>query len=378
MPDGPLKGLELRSLVTATKLMLSLEEVAVGECGLDEVVVRVEAAPINPSDLALLLGPADLATGAAGGTAERPTYTAAIPSECARVVAPRLNESLPVGNEGAGTVVRAGDAARHLLGRRVGMLGGGMFTQYRRLAAKDCVALPDGATAADGASMFVNPLTALAMVETMRREGHKALVHTAAASNLGQMLNRVCLADGVELVNIVRSAEQAASLRNIGARHVVDSTAADFREALTDAAAETGATLAFDAIGGGKLANAILHAMEAAVNRGGAGYSRYGSSTYKQVYIYGSLDTAPTVIDRGFGLSWGLSGFLLTPFLAKIGPDAIAALKGRIARELTTTFASHYSRTISLAEALGPQTVAAYARKATGAKYVIDPSRGAA
>ncbi len=376
MSDLPAHGLELRSTVTADgRLVLDLREVAVGEPGPGELLVRVEAAPINPSDLGLLLGPADLATMEAGGSGDRPTLTATVPPQRMGMMKPRIDESMAVGNEGAGTVVAAGPDLADMVGRRVGMLGGGMYTQYRTLRARDCVALPDGAGAADGASMFVNPLTALAMVETMRAEGHTALIHTAAASNLGRMLNRVCLADGVRLVNIVRSAEQAAILRGIGATRIVDSTAENFREALTDAVADTGATIAFDAIGGGKLANTILHAMEAAANRTAAAYSRYGSATFKQVYIYGSLDVGPTIIDRGFGLSWAVSGFLLTPFLGKIGPAAAQALKDRVARELLTTFASHYTHTVSLAEALEPATVEAYARKATGAKYLIDPSR---
>ncbi|WP_375426921.1 zinc-binding dehydrogenase [uncultured Sphingomonas sp.] len=376
MSDQPYQGLELRSTVFADgRLVLDLQDIAVGEPGRGEVVVRVEASPINPSDLGLLLGPADLATMTAGGSRDRPTLTATIPPQRMGMMKPRIDEPMAVGNEGAGTVVAAGPELQELVGKRVGMLGGSMYTRFRKLRARDCIVLPEGASAADGASMFVNPLTALAMVETMRAEGHTALIHTAAASNLGRMLNRICLADGVELVNIVRSAEQAAILREIGARHIVDSTAENFREALTDAVAETGATLAFDAIGGGKLANTILHAMEAAANRTAATYSRYGSATFKQVYIYGSLDVGPTIIDRGFGLSWGVCGFLLTPFLGKIGQEAVQALKDRVARELLTTFASHYTHTISLAEALEPATVEAYARKATGAKYLLDPSR---
>lgn len=375
MPDS-LTGLELRSTVSSDgRLTLSLEPATLTPPGPDELIVRVEAAPINPSDLGLLLGPADLATLEPGGTPERPLLTAAIPQARMAAMKARLDQSLPVGNEGAGTVVAAGENVAHLLGRRVGMIGGAMYAQYRKIAARDCIPLREGATAADGASMFVNPLTALSMVETLRIEGHKALVHTAAASNLGQMLNRICIADGVPLVNIVRSEAQAAILREIGARYIVDSSAPDFREQLTDAIAETGATLAFDAIGGGRLVNTILHAMEAAANRTATEYSRYGSSVFKQVYIYGALDLAPTELDRGYGFAWSVSGFLLTPFLAKLGMEGVMRLRARVAAELTTTFASHYTATISLADALDPQTVAAYARKATGEKFLIDPSR---
>jgi len=373
---NPLTGLELRSTVSSDgNLTLSLEPVTLAAPGPDEVIVRVEAAPLNPSDLGLLLGPADMATLKAGGTAEHPTLTASIPSARMPAMKPRLDQSMAVGNEGAGTVVLAGENVAGLLGKKVGMLGGAMYAQYRKIAARDCIVLPEGATAADGASMFVNPLTALSMVETLRMEGHKALVHTAAASNLGQMLNRICIADDVKLVNIVRSEAQAQILRDIGARYIVDSSAPDFREKLTDAIAETGATLAFDAIGGGKIVNTILHAMEAAANRTATAYSRYGSSTWKQVYVYGMLDTSPTELDRGYGLAWGVSGFLVTPFLMKLGLEGTLRLRARVAAELTTTFASHYTNTISLAEALDPKVVEAYAKKATGEKYLIDPSR---
>ncbi len=369
-------GLELRSTVTSGgELRLDLVDVTLPAPGPDDVIVRVEASPINPSDLGLLLGPADMASLQPGGSPERPTLVATIPQDRMRMMKPRLDESMAVGNEGAGTVVQAGENQQAMIGKRVGMLGGAMYTQFRKLPARDCIELPDGASAADGASMFVNPLTALAMVETMRREGHSALIHTAAASNLGQMLNRICIADGVKLVNIVRSAAQAKILQDIGAQYVVDSTAPDFRERLTDAVAETGATLAFDAIGGGRLANTILHAMEAAANRNAKAYSRYGSSTFKQVYIYGALDLGVTELDRGFGLTWSVSGFLLTPFLQKIGMADTMKLRARVAAELTTTFASHYTSTISLAEALDPTIVAEYAKKATGEKYLIDPSR---
>jgi len=373
---NPLTGLELRSTISSDgNLTLSLEPVTLAAPGPDEVIVRVEAAPLNPSDLGLLLGPADMATLKTGGTADHPTLTATIPAARMPAMKPRLDQSMAVGNEGAGTVVLAGENVAELLGKKVGMLGGSMYAQYRKIAARDCIVLPEGATAADGASMFVNPLTALSMVETLRMEGHKALVHTAAASNLGQMLNRICIADGVPLVNIVRSEAQAAILREIGAKYIVDSSAPDFREKLTDAITETGATLAFDAIGGGRIVNTILHAMEAAINRTATAYSRYGSATWKQVYVYGMLDTSPMELDRGYGLAWGVSGFLVTPFLMKLGLEGTLRLRARVAAELTTTFASHYTNTISLAEALDPAVVEAYAKKATGEKYLIDPSR---
>ena len=370
-----LTGLELRSTVTNNgKLVLNLEEVTVTAPGPDEVVVRIEAAPINPSDLGLLLGPADMTTLTASGTADRPVLTLDIPPQRMPAMAARLGESMAVGNEGAGTVILAGENVAGLLGKKVGMIGGAMYAQFRKIAAGGIIPLPEGATAADGASMFVNPLTALSFVETMRNEGHKAIVHTAAASNLGQMLNRICIADGVPLVNIVRSAEQVAILREIGATIIIDSSAEDFQAQLTEACHATGATLAFDAIGGGKLANQILHAMEAAASRGQA-YSRYGSSVLKQVYIYGMLDTGITTLDRQFGLSWSVSGWLLTPFLMKAGMETNMRLRQRVADELTTTFASNYTATIGLAEALQADVVKAYQRKATGEKYLIDPTR---
>ena len=376
MTEHGLTSRELRSTITSSgELRLTLEDVEVGEPAPDEIVVRVEAAPINPSDLALLLGPADLATLQAVGTKDNPSVVAQVPTDRLRMLQARFDQSLPVGNEGAGTVIKAGANAQALLRRKVGMLGGAMLTKYRRLPTRDCIVLPEHATAADGASMFVNPLTALAMVETMRLEGHKALVNTAAASNLGQMLNRVCIADGVVLVNIVRSPIQVALLRDLGAKYVVDSASPNFRSELTGVIAATGATLAFDAIGGGRLVNRILHAMEAAISRTSTAYSRYGSSTLKQVYVYGGLNTSPTELDRGFGMAWSVGGFLLTNFLNKVGVEGILQLRERVARELTTTFASHYTTTISLPEALRPTTIIAYAKKSTGEKYLVDPSQ---
>src|SRR3984957_392457 len=371
-------GLELRSLIKKSgELEISLHRVPTREPSADEVVVRVEAAPINPSDLGLLLGAADMATARASGSNDAPVITAEVPEAAMKGMAGRLDESMPVGNEGAGVVVRTGssDAAKALMGKTVAMIGGAMYAQYRTMRAKDCLVLPAGTTPAEGASCFVNPLTALGMVETMRREGHKALVHTAAASNLGQMLNRVCIKDGIGLVNIVRSPQQVDILRKIGAKHICDSTAPAFMDDLTNALVETGATLAFDAIGGGKLAGQILTCMEIAANKTAKVYSRYGSSVYKQVYIYGGLDTRPIELNRAFGMAWGVGGWLLFPFLQKIGAADGERLRQRVAAELKTTFASHYTKEVSLQEVLQLSNVAAYAKRATGEKYLINPNK---
>ena len=373
-------GLQLRSLIkNGGELEISLASVPTPEPGPDEVVVRVEASPINPSDLGLLVGAADMTTAKASGTKDSPVITAKGPEAGMRAMAGRLDESMPVGNEGAGIVIKTGssDAAKALMGKTVAMIGGAMYAQYRCLRVAECLPLPAGITPAEGASCFVNPLTALGMTETMRREGHKALVHTAAASNLGQMLNKICLKDGIGLVNIVRSEEQAGILRKIGARHVVDSTAASFMDDLTNALVETGATIAFDAIGGGKLAGQILTGMETAINKTAKVYSRYGSSVHKQVYIYGGLDLRPTELNRGFGMAWDVGGWLLTPFLQKIGPADGARLRQRVVDELKTTFASHYTQIVSLQEALQLNHIATYGKRATGEKYLINPNKGA-
>ena len=371
-------GLELRSLIKKSgELEISLLRVPTPEPSADEVVVRVEASPINPSDLGLLIGAADMATAKASGSKDAPVITAQVPEAAMKGMAGRLDKSLPVGNEGAGVVVRTGssDAAKALMGKTVAMIGGAMYAQYRTMRAKDCLVLPAGTTPAEGASCFVNPLTALGMVETMRREGHKALVHTAAASNLGQMLNKICLKDGIGLVNIVRSPQQVDILRKIGAKHICNSTAPAFMDDLTNALVETGATLAFDAIGGGKLAGQILTCMEISANKTAKVYSRYGSSVYKQVYIYGGLDTRPIELNRAFGMAWGVGGWLLFPFLQKIGAADGERLRQRVAAELKTTFASHYTKEVSLQEVLQLSNVAAYAKRATGEKYLINPNK---
>lgn len=360
------------------RLTLSLVSVDVPDPGPDEVTVRIEASPLNPSDLGLLFGPADMTGAKASGTPDAPVVTADVPASLLRGISARLDQSLPVGNEGAGVVVAVGNSetARALMGRTVSVIGGAMYSEYRTLKTGQCEPLPEGTTPAQGASWFVNPLTALGMVETLRREGHSALVHTAAASNLGQMLVKICREDDVPLVNIVRRPEQEELLRSLGARHVVSSSAKAFLEDLTAALIETNATLAFDAIGGGPLAGQILGCMEAAQSAGAKEYSRYGSTTHKQVYIYGSLDRSPTELTRNFGLAWGVGGWLLTAFLQKAGPEAFAELKARVVAGLDTTFASHYAKQISLAEALSLDAIAVYARQASGAKYLIVPSRG--
>ncbi|MCV7388248.1 zinc-binding dehydrogenase [Mycolicibacterium porcinum] len=373
----PKTGLELRSLVTPDgTLELSLHDVEIPAPGPDEVVVRVEASPINPSDLGLLIpAAADMAAATVTGTPERPVVTASLREGALAGMAARIGASLPVGNEGAGTVVAAGESpsAQALLGKTVGIAGGGMYAQYRLVNAAACLVLPDGATAKEGASSFVNPLTALGMLETMRREGHSALVHTAAASNLGQMLVKACLADGVPLVNIVRKAEQEEILRSLGATHVCNSASPSFETDLVEALKATSATLAFDATGGGTLASQILNGMEQAANATATQYSRYGSAVHKQVYIYGSLDTSPTVLTRNFGMAWGVGGWLLTPFLAGAGPETIARLRARVAAELTTTFASNYTQEVSLPGLLKPEAFHSYLKKATGEKYLVTP-----
>ncbi len=373
LPD---RALELRSTVTSHgTLELSLLDVAVPAPGANEVVVRVEAAPINPSDLGVLIAGADMTTATVQGTTDRPTVTASLGTAALAGLSARIDKPLPVGNEGAGTVVAAGEstAAQALVGKTVGLAGGGMYTQYRVTDAGACLVLPAGATAKDGASSFVNPLTALGMLETMRREGHSGLVHTAAASNLGQMLVKLCIADGVPLVNIVRKPDQEELLRSLGAAHVCNTASSTFAADLVEALKATSATLGFDATGGGPLASQILNAMEEAASSGAQEYSRYGSAVHKQVYIYGGLDTSPTILTRNFGMAWGVGGWLLTPFLQQAGVETIGRLQARVAAELTTTFASSYTREVSLAGMLRPDAFNGYGKRATGEKYLVTP-----
>lgn len=378
MSEGlPASGLELRSTVSDdATVTVTIEEGPVTPPGDDQVVVRVEAAPINPSDLRMLFAGGDVSAAerAASGT---PTVRVPVKPAALAGLVPRLGRALPAGNEGAGTVIAAGSSprAQELVGRVVGFFSGNAYAQYRALSVDQCIAMPDGVTPEQAASPFVNPLTALGMVETMRGEGHTALVHTVGASNLGLMLNRICRADGVPLVNLVRRPEQVELLRAEGAEYVVDTSAADFPDSLVDALAATGATIAFDAIGGGALADTLLRSMERALTRDADQFSAYGSATLKQVYVYGGLDQGPTVLNRTYGMAWAIGGWLLMPFLAKIGPEAAARLRGRVAGEITTTFASTYGERISLTDVVDPDVIARYSRVATGAKALVMPHR---
>lgn len=371
----PATGHELRSTVSDDgTVTLAMREFDIAEPGPDEVVVRIEASPINPSDLGMLFGAADLSAAEPAGTDELPAVSAPLSDAALAAQRARVGTAMYVGNEGGGTVMAAGssDAAQALLGKVVGFLSGNAYATYRTVNAATCLAMHDGTTGEQAAACFVNPLTALGMVETMRAEGHTALAHTVGASNLGQMLNRICIDDGVGLVSIVRKQEQVDLLRNAGAEHVVDSSAATFQDDLTDALRATGATIAFDAIGGGDLASTLLAAMERVASEGDE-FSRYGSNVHKQVYVYGGLDRGPTVLTRNFGMKWGIGGWLLTPFLMRLGAEGTERLRTRVADEITTTFASNYGLKVTLREAVDPEIVKRYGRMATGDKALVTP-----
>lgn len=370
--------LQMFSTLTAEgELRLELKEQPMPIPGENEVLIRIEATPINPSDHGVMFGWASMASATSSGNGADTVLSAPVSEQGMAVMKARIRQSLAVGNEGAGTVVATGtsELAKSLDGKVVAAMGGGMYGQYRCVDASVCLPLLEGHTAKDGASSFVNPLTALCMIETMNLEGHTALVHTAAASNLGQMLNRICLDGGVDLVNIVRKDEQETLLREMGAKYVVNSSKDSFMADLTDAIHATGATLAFDATGGGTLASTILSAMEAAAARTPGAYSIYGSVKHKQVYLYGGLDTSPTTLNRGYGMAWGVGGWLLPNFLARVGQEVGNRLRTRVATEMKTTFASHYTNEISLAEALDADIVAQYNSKSTGKKFLVCPQK---
>ena len=365
------KSKQIRSEITSEGILkISLVSIDKPEPKDGEVLIKIEASPINPSDLGLLLGPADISTlKVSDGVAQ-----VKVPEALMRSVQARLNQPLPVGNEGAGVVESAGKGAEDLIGKVVGVAGGAMYSDYRCLPASACLVMNEGTTSKQSASCFVNPLTALGMVETMRMEDHTALVHTAAASNLGQMLIKICNQENINLVNIVRKEEHVLKLKELGAKYVCNSSDKNFMEELIDALVETGATLGFDATGGGKLSGQILTAMEVAANKTATEYSRYGSDSYKQVYIYGGLDRSPTTLTRAFGFSWGLGGWLLTPFIQKIGQEKFQELRQRVADEIDTTFHSSYTKEISLEEVISEENILQYSKQATGEKYLITPS----
>ena len=375
-----LKSKEIRSEITSEgKLNLSIATSDVPIPGDDEVLIKVEASPINPSDLGLLISfAADLDSISSSGSGDETVTTMGIHPGLMQSMKPRLDKSMQVGNEGGGVIVDAGKNVKDLIGKTVGVAGGAMYSQYRCLPAMSCLVMNDGTTSAEAASSFVNPLTALGFTETMKLENHTALVHTAAASNLGQMLVKICLADDIPLVNIVRKQEHVDLLKNLGAKYICNTSDEDFMKCLIDCLVETGATLGFDATGGGnegKLAGQILSAMEIAANKNAKEYSRYGSDTYKQVYIYGGLDPTPTVLNRSFGLSWGLGGWLLTPFIGRVGMEKFQEMRDRVAKEIKTTFASNYTKEVSLEEMLAPDAIKTYAKQATGTKYLVTPHK---
>lgn len=357
-------------------LELTLNEVEVPTPKPHEVVVRIEASPINPSDMWPMFGPADLRE--ASFDSENMRLTAPVHSAFLPRVKSRLDMRLPIGNEGAGTVVAAGEseAAKALVGKTVAVLSGACYAEYVCVPIQACMLHNEGTTAQQAASSFVNPLTALGMVETMRMEGHTALVHTAAASNLGIMLNKICIAEGVQLVNIVRKQEQVEILEALGAKYICNSSDDSFKKDLFKAIDATGATLAFDAIGGGEVVSDILTAMEMSGSKEAKGFNTYGSEANKQVYIYGGLDFSPTTLNRAYGMTWGIGGWLLMRFLAKLEPKNIFALHKRVADEIDTTFKSDFTEELSFQQVLSPEKIMQYNAKKTGEKYLVNPSKG--
>jgi NADPH:quinone reductase-like Zn-dependent oxidoreductase len=370
------KSKQLFSTISSKgELSFSLVETDVPKPKPHEIIVKMEAAPINPSDMWPMFGPADLREASLSDDGK--TLKAPVHETMLARIKPRLDQTLPVGNEGAGTVVAAGVSpqAQSLIGKTVAVLTGASFAEYCCVPIQACMVHNEGTTAKQAASSFVNPLTALSMVETMRLEGHKALVHTAAASSLGIMLNKICIKEGIDLINIVRKQEQVDILIGIGAKYVLNSSEESFKKDLYKAIDATGATLAFDAIGGGTLVSDILTAMEAVGSKDATGLNTYGSPELKQVYIYGNLDFSPSVLNRAYGMTWGIGGWLLMRFLGKLDVKDVLAMHKKVADEINTTFALNFSDEISLEEAMQPANIARYNAKKTGEKFLINPSK---
>ena len=372
MTSIPASARRLVSEATAEGMIdLRIEEIPIPALQPGQLFVRIDAAPLHPSDLGMMIMAGDVSRAEHVGACLRMP----VPEAARAMMAARAGMAVPVGNEGAGVVIASGDAdGEALIGRSVAAFAGAMYADHRVLPRKAVVPLPEGASARDGAAMSVNPLTALAMVEVMRRDGAKALVHTAAASSLGQMLQRICAKDGIPLVNIVRRPEQAALLKALGAKHVLNSQGDGFMAKMIDAFAEVDATIAFDAVGGGPLAGMILTAMEAAQKRGAPTISPYGSPIPKRAYIYGRLDPTPTSVPPTVGMAWGANGFLLPHFLEEAGEAVRRRMEARVMAELTTTFAIAYTQEIGLDALLDPAVLVRATAKATNEKFLIRPN----
>ncbi|PPR76922.1 MAG: hypothetical protein CFH01_01774 [Alphaproteobacteria bacterium MarineAlpha2_Bin1] len=369
---------EIRSEVTKDgKIIISIAKVPVIFPKKDEVLVKIEASPINPSDLGRLITfGADLNNINILGSGDETVTTIEINNKLLNSLKNRIGKSMNVGNEGAGIIVESGKDSKRLLGKIVGLAGGGMYSEYRCVKAKSCLVMSDGTSAREAASSFVNPLTALGFIETMKLENHKAIVHTAAASNLGKMLVKLCKNESIPLINIVRSAKQVENLKKIGAEFVLNMNDNLFMEDLINAIKETGATLGFDATGGGndgKLVGQILSSMEIAASTKSKEYLMYGSESFKQIYIYGVLDRNPIVLKNSFGFYWGIGGWLLMPMIKKFGLVAFQNMREKVAREIKTTFRSEYKKIISFEEMLQPEIIRDFSRQSTGEKYLLDP-----
>lgn len=336
----------------------------------NQVLVKMEAAPINPSDLAILTGAADF---------DNAEYSpgkvvATMPEPFLSGQKSRFGQRLPAGNEGAGTVVATGDSdmARALMGQRVACVPGNAFSQYAIADAMMCLPLGDH-SAEEGASSFVNPMTALGFAENAKLDGQKAIIHTAAASNLGQMLVKICQEDDIALVNMVRKAEHVDLLKGLGATHVVNTSDGDFMDQLRGAIRETGAFYGFDPIGGGQAVDNVFKAMEQVAVTQMDEYSRYGSNQAKRMFIYGRLDFGPTILTPSYGFGWTLSGWLLTPFLQQVGMETMVRMRTRVQQDLTTTFASSYKTKVDLEGMLTKEAITDYRRMKTGEKYLVTP-----